>query len=284
MMPPSWSFAVWRLDILGPFHRAVRGYRCLYVTIDKFTKWPEATPVVKINKQSIVKYIKSIIYRFRVPNRIITDNRSQFTSSAYQGYCEDLGLNIRYASIAHPESNGQVERANTKILKGLKTHTYDGLRKHGKKWINELPCALLGNWTSLSQDTREMPFFMVYAVEAVLPQEVTMGSLRVQAYDKAMQDQLWLEDIDLIDERRWQYTIKNARYQQALKWCKEQFVRSRELQVDDLVLWQVLTREGANKLSPGWEGPFRVTQVCRHGCVLLAMEDGEPLHNPWNIE
>jgi hypothetical protein len=59
---------------------------------------------------------------------------------------------------------------------------------------------------------------------------------------------------------------------------------SRELQVDDLVLRQVLTREGANKLSPNWEGPFRVTQVYRPGCVYMATEDGEPLPNLWNIE
>jgi transposase InsO family protein len=89
--------------------------------------------VVKINKQSAVKFMKSIICRFRVPNRIITDNGSQFTSSAFQGYCEDLSIQICYASPTHPESNGQMERANTKILKGLKTRTYDGLKKHGKK-------------------------------------------------------------------------------------------------------------------------------------------------------
>jgi hypothetical protein len=41
---------------------------------------------------------------------------------------------------------------------------------------------------------------MVYGAESVLPPEVTMGSLCVQAYDKAAQDQLWREDIDLIDE------------------------------------------------------------------------------------
>jgi hypothetical protein len=49
MIPPSWSFAVWELDILGLFPRAVRGYRYLYDAIEKFTKWSEATPVVKIN-------------------------------------------------------------------------------------------------------------------------------------------------------------------------------------------------------------------------------------------
>jgi hypothetical protein len=94
------------LDIMGLFPRAVGGFQFLYVTISKFTMWPEATPVVKINKQSIVKFIKSIIWRLGVPNKIIIDNGSQFTSGAFQGYCEDLGIQICYASIAHPESNG----------------------------------------------------------------------------------------------------------------------------------------------------------------------------------
>jgi transposase InsO family protein len=89
--------------------------------------------VVKINKQSAVKFIKSIICRFGVPNSIIIDNGSQFTSGAFQGYCEDIGIKVCYASIAHPKSNGQVERANAKILKGLMTRTYDRLKKHGKK-------------------------------------------------------------------------------------------------------------------------------------------------------
>jgi transposase InsO family protein len=153
MIPPSWSFTVWGLDIMGPFPRAVGGYQFLYVAIDKFTKWQEATPVANINKQSTVKFMKSIICRFGVPNRVITDNGSQFTSGAFQGYCEDLGIHICYAPVAHLESNGQVEWANVEILKGLKTHTYDGLKRHGKKWIDELPCARWGNRTSPSRAT-----------------------------------------------------------------------------------------------------------------------------------
>jgi hypothetical protein len=129
-----------------------------------------------------------------------------------------------------------VERANAEILKGLKTRTYDGLKKHGKKWIDELPCALWGNWTSPSRAMGETPFFMVYRAEAVLPPKVTMGSLRVKTYDEAMHDQLRREDIDLVNERRWQAAIKNARYWQTLRRYHQWFVRSRELQVNDLVL------------------------------------------------
>jgi hypothetical protein len=156
----------------------------------------------------VVKINKSIICRFGVPNRIITDNGSQFTSGAFPGYCEDLGIQICYASIAHPESNGQVEHAKVEILKGLKTHTYDGLKKHDKKWIDELPCALLGNRTSPNRAMRETYFFVVYGAEVVLPSEVTMNTLRVKTYDEATQDQLRREDIDLVDKRRWQSAIK----------------------------------------------------------------------------
>jgi hypothetical protein len=152
------------------------------------------------------------------------------------------------------------------------------------KWIDELPCALWGNWTSPSRATRETPFIMVYGAEVVLPPEVTIGSLRVKTYDEAARDQLRREDIDLVDERRWQSAIKNARYQQALKRYHQRFMRSRELQVDDLVLRRILNREGMNKLSPSWEGPFRVTRICRPGCVRLATEDGEPVPHPWSIE
>jgi hypothetical protein len=43
---------------------------------------------------------------------------------------------------------------------------------------------------------------MVYRAEAVLPSEITLGSLHVQTYDEAAQDQLQCEDVNLIDERR----------------------------------------------------------------------------------
>jgi hypothetical protein len=80
----------------------------------------------------------------------------------------------------------------------------------------QLPCAMWGNRTSPGRATGETSFFMVYGAEAVLSLEVTMGSLRVKTYDEATQEQLRCEDIDLVDERRWQAAIKNARYRQTL--------------------------------------------------------------------
>jgi hypothetical protein len=153
----------------GTIPQGCRWIWYLYVAIDKFTKWSEATPVVKINKQSTVKFIKSIICRFGVPNWIITNTGSQFTSRVFQEYYEDLGVQICYTSIAHLEINGQVEKANAEILGDLKTRTYDCLKKHSAKWIDELPCTLWSNWTSASQATGETSFFLVYGADAIIP-------------------------------------------------------------------------------------------------------------------
>jgi hypothetical protein len=89
-----------------------------------------------------------------------------------------------------------------------------------------------------------------------------MGSQRVQSFDESMQEQLWREDVGFIDERRWQVAIRNARYNQALRRYHQRFVHSRDLRVGDLVLRQILNREGLHKLSPSWEGPFKVMKVC----------------------
>ena len=90
----------------GAFLVSARGYRYLYVAIDKFTKWPEVEPVRTIPAKSAVKFIRGLLCRFGVPNRIIIDNSSQFTSGVFKSYCGSLDAQICYASVAHPRSNG----------------------------------------------------------------------------------------------------------------------------------------------------------------------------------
>jgi hypothetical protein len=46
--------------------------------------------------------------------------------------------------------------------------------------------------------------FQVYGSEACLPPETLMGSPRTQSFDESMQERLRREDVDFINERRWQ--------------------------------------------------------------------------------
>ncbi|MBI0384170.1 transposase family protein, partial [Streptomyces albiflaviniger] len=213
-IPLSWPFAVWGLDILGPFPRALGGYRYLYVATDKFTKWAEVEAVRTIPARSAVKFIKGLVCRFGVPNRIITDNSSQFTSGLFRSYCGSLGTQIFYASVAHPRSNGQAERVNAEVLKGLKNRSFRKLKASCKRWIDELQSMLWSICTTATKPTSETPFFLIYGAEAVLPTELKHGSPRVLAFDEAHQDDLREGDLLLLEEARRRAALRGARYQQ----------------------------------------------------------------------
>ena len=126
--------------------------------------------------QAAIKFIEGIIYRFGVPKRIITDNNTQFTSKAFLNFCEEMGTKVCFASVSYPRSNGQVERANAEVLKGLKTKAFDKLENKGKKWIDHLPSVLWSLRTTPIRATGETPFFLVYGAEAILPTELRHGS------------------------------------------------------------------------------------------------------------
>ena len=155
----------------------------MYVAVDKFTKWPEVEAVRKVTAQSAIKFFKGLVCHFGIPNRIITDNGTQFTSHAFMQYIEDLGSRVCFASVAHPRSNGQVERANAEVLRGLRTKTFDRLCKSGRRWIDELLAVLWSTRMTPNRATGQAPFALVYGVEAVLPTELIYGSPRVLAYD-----------------------------------------------------------------------------------------------------
>ena len=91
-------------------------------------------------------------------------------------------------------------------------------------------------------------------------------------------------DLVLGEERRPEAALREARYQQALRryYCRN--IRSRTLEVGDLVLRRVLSREGLHKLSSMWEGPFRAIHISRHGAPRLETQDGVPIQNAWNIQ
>ena len=124
-IPITWPFAVWGLDMVGPLKKAPGGFTHLLVAIDKFTKWIEAKPITTIDSKGAVKFFLDIVYTFGVPISIITDNRTNFTGYYFNELAEGYGIRIDRASVGHPRTNGQVERANGLILQGLKPRIFD---------------------------------------------------------------------------------------------------------------------------------------------------------------
>ena len=65
--PDHLAFAVWGLDMVGPFKRSKDKKTHLLVAVDKFTKWVEAEPVSKCDAATAVQFMKKVIFRFDFP-------------------------------------------------------------------------------------------------------------------------------------------------------------------------------------------------------------------------
>lgn len=79
--------------------------------------------------------MRSIIMRFGIPNWIISNNGTQFTSQKFTDFCEEYGFKHPRSFVNHPMTNGNVERANEIILQGTKTCTFDRLIAYDKKCV-----------------------------------------------------------------------------------------------------------------------------------------------------
>ena len=84
-MTAHWPFALWELDIMGPFLMALKQLKFLVVGIDYFTKWVEEEPLATITKKNICSFVwRNIICRYGILRVLISDNEKQFDNSAFK--------------------------------------------------------------------------------------------------------------------------------------------------------------------------------------------------------
>jgi transposase InsO family protein len=226
---------VWGLDIVGPLRKAPGGYTHLLAVIDKFSKWVEVRPIANLRAEQAVTFFTDIVYRFGVPNSI-TDNGSQFTSRKFLEFCNKFHIRVDWAAVAHPQTNGQVERANGMILQGLKPRIFHRLNKSGRKWLQELPAVVWSLRTTPSRAIGFTPFFLVHGAEAILPTDLEYGSPRVEGYDEGANQRAREDSLDQLNEARTVALMHSARYQQSLRRYQARKVRRRDFSEGDLVL------------------------------------------------
>ena len=161
--------------MIGPMPTAPEGSKHAIVAVDYFTKWVEAEPLVHITEANTTSFVKkNILYRFGISNTIIIDNGTQFDNKKFRDLCKKYGINNYYASLAHPQTNGQTEVVNKIIKHNLKAK----LAVKKGSWAEKLPQVLWVYRTTERNSTREMPYSMAFGTEAVIPVETAFSSPR----------------------------------------------------------------------------------------------------------
>jgi hypothetical protein len=198
--------------------------------------------------------------------------------------CESFKIKHHNSSPYRPKMNGAVEAANKNIKKIVQKMvvTY-------RDWHEMLPFALHGYRTTIRTSTGATPFSLVYGMEAVLPVEVEIPSLRIMK-DAELDEAEWvqnrLDQLNLIDEKRLAAVCHGQIYQRKMRRAFDKRVRPQSYKPGDLVIKRIILPQGdpRGKWTPVYEGPFVVQKVFSGGAMMLATMDGEDFPHPVNAD
>ncbi|RVW67067.1 Gag-Pol polyprotein [Vitis vinifera] len=258
-----WPFSVWGIDIIGKVSpKSSSGHEFILVAIDYFTKWVEAASYARLTSARVASFIRSHII-CRYGKYAIRHHRS----SAYR-----------------PQTNGAVEAANKNIKRILRK-----MVETSRDWSEKLPFALWAYRTSFRTSTGATPYSLVYGMEAVLPVETEMGSLRV-ALEQQISETEWaqarFDQLNLLDERRLRAADHVQAYQRKMARAFKKRVKPRPLQKGDLVLriLRGLIGDPRGKFRPSWSGPYVIRELTPEGAAWLTDLDGNQFSEPTNVD
>ncbi|XP_054260456.1 uncharacterized protein K02A2.6-like [Macrosteles quadrilineatus] len=93
------------IDFAGPFQN-----KLFLIVVDSFSKWLEVVLVPSTDSRSTIKVLRSLFATHGVPDTIVSDNGSAFTSQEFRSFNESNGIRHVVVAPYHPSSNGQAER------------------------------------------------------------------------------------------------------------------------------------------------------------------------------
>ncbi|GKA20521.1 reverse transcriptase domain-containing protein [Tanacetum coccineum] len=277
-----WPFYKWGIDIAGPFPEGPGKVKFLIVAIDYFTKWIEAKPVATITGNQVKKFIwDNIVCWFGLPGEIVTDKWKAYRDNPFKDWCEKLCIRQCFASVKHPQANGLVERANRSLGEGIKAR----LDERSKDWIGELSHVLWAHRTMIKSSNGETPFSLTYGTEAVIPAEIGMPTLRTAELDLTKNDEALGINLDLIEEKREQAAIQEAKSKAKMEKYYNSKVRSTSFRPGEMVYRSndASHAKDGGKLGPKWEGPYEVAESLGKGAYKLKDKKGNELSRTWNI-
>ena len=116
--PWEWPTRPWarvHADYAGP----ISG-KMLLVLVDAYSKWVEALVVSSANSQSTIEKMRNVFAAFGIPEILVTDNGTPFTSEEFRQFAKRNGIRHIRSAPYHPATNGQAERAIQTLKAALK--------------------------------------------------------------------------------------------------------------------------------------------------------------------
>ncbi|MCO5567206.1 hypothetical protein L7F22_020894 [Adiantum nelumboides] len=273
------AFAKWGIDFVGPIdppaHRTHAQY--IIVATDYVTKWVEAKATQKNDAHTTAKFLYEYVFtRYGLPIEIVSDRGSHFLNETIEYLLDEFMVIHKNSAPYHPQANGQAESTN-KILGSVLTKIVSDKRSD---WELKLPAALWAYRVAYKTAIGTTPFNMVYGLDAILPMEFLIPTLRVAKSLEWTGHELseGLDELEQLDETclaavHGMYALKRRQ-----KKFHDSHIATKEFKLGDLVLLFTL-KQFVAKFTKRGRGPYVISGLSWSGAVKLSTLDGEPMAN-----
>ena len=242
------------MDIVGPLPRSEKGNRYVLVVCDYATRYPEAVPMRQIDAASVADELIKIFSRVGVPQEILTDQGSNFTSQLLAELYRMLHVKPIRTTPYHPQTDGLVERFNQTLKLMLRKTT----AKEGKDWDRLLPFLLFAYREVPQASTGFSPFELLYGHQVRGPLDILSESWQS---DEKSDESIISHILSTHEKLEKMKELADTNVEQAQLQQKQWFdrnAREREFRAGDMVL--LLLPSSTSKLLAQWQGPFKVVK------------------------
>ena len=249
----------------------------ILVVVDRFTKMVRYIPVsTTIDAAELAEVFHSeIVCRYGMPDGIVSDRGSVFTSAFWSAVCFHSKIKRRLSTAFHPQTDGQTERQNQVLEHYLRVFAND----KQTSWAKQLPMAEFAYMNSWHSSIGTTPFFLMYGYHPEIRWEVEDDSPEGKvpsANDRVRQLQAARDDAA---ER-----LNAAVAAQTKHYNKTHQPQS--YKVGDLVMLatkNLKQKRPSKKLSHKFVGPFRIVDIVGAQAYRLLLPSKYRIHNTFHV-
>jgi len=230
-----------------------QGFRYILTVVDHYSRYVKFYPLKTKHTQMVVEALDQYVADFGVPQGIVLDNGGEFTSHAFQQFCQHHLITLHYTTPYHPQGNGMVERMH-RTLKSVLSTLCQG---HPLRWPRLLQsCQSVMN-SAVHTSTGHQPFYAFFSRHAP-----RLAGMRLPATDG--------EEDDVAAAHQ---NIRDTHVKMSRKYRSVANRKRKEQRVDvETLVW--VKRETAEpgtctKLNVRWDGPYKVVEVIRDGGAYM---------------
>ncbi|GJZ81904.1 reverse transcriptase domain-containing protein [Tanacetum coccineum] len=99
-------FDIWGLDFMGPFLNS-KGNKYILVAADYISKWVEAQALLTNDAHIMIRFLRRLFAKFRVPKALTSDRGTYFCNSQLEKALQEYRVTHKLSTAYHTQTNGQ---------------------------------------------------------------------------------------------------------------------------------------------------------------------------------